>query len=215
MDQLKTLKAHVYDYIAEQIFLGKIIPGEKIQENKICDNLNVSRTPVREALIELACFGIIDNLPRKGFVVKALTLDDVSEIYSVIGMLEGQAALLACDKLSERELSDMKFYLESMKIAIAQKNTNMYYKQQDIFHQIFVEKCGNRTLIDTLDNLKKQLLRREFNPDKFPNIQTVLYETNKEHEHIYNLFVNKKADEVANYLQNIHWRAHQAQFEVL
>ena len=62
MDQFKTLKNHVYDFIAEQIFLGKINPGEKIHENQICESLSVSRTPVREALIELSCFGVIDNL---------------------------------------------------------------------------------------------------------------------------------------------------------
>ncbi|MCI5697527.1 MAG: GntR family transcriptional regulator [Clostridiales bacterium] len=215
MDQFKTLKNHVYDYIADQIFLGKINPGEKIYESKICENLSVSRTPVREALIELSCFGVIDNIPRRGFVVRELTLRDFSELYSTIGVLEGEAAFLACPLLSDRDLADMKFYLESMKLAINQHNFNIYHKQQETFHDIFVDKCGNRVLINTLENLKKQLIKRDFNEETHPDIQEVLLETNREHERIYNLFVEKDAKGVSDFLKNVHWRTHQAQFEVL
>ncbi len=215
MDQFKTLKNHVYDYIAEQIFLGKINPGEKINESKICESLSVSRTPVREALIELSCFGVIDNIPRRGFVVRELTLKDLSELYSTIGVLEGEAAFLACPLLSDRDLADMKFYLESMKLAIDQRNFNMYHKQQETFHDIFVNRCGNKVLINTLENLKKQLLKRDFNEEAHPDIKEVLLETNREHEKIYDLFVKKDAKGVSEFLKDVHWRTHQAQFEVL
>ncbi len=53
MHRFKTLKDHVYDYIAEQILLGKLQPEEKINENAVCKELSISRTPVREALIQL------------------------------------------------------------------------------------------------------------------------------------------------------------------
>lgn len=215
MDQFKTLKNHVYDYIAEQIFLGKINPGEKINEGKICDSLSVSRTPVREALIELSCFGVIDNIPRRGFVVREVTLKELSELYSTIGVLEGEAAFLACPLLSDRDLADMKFYLESMKLAIDQRNFNIYHKQQETFHDIFVNKCGNGVLINTLENLKKQLLKRDFNEEAHPDIKEVLLETNREHERIYELFVEKDAKGVSDFLKDVHWRTHQAQFEVL
>lgn len=215
MDQFKTLKKHVYDFIAEQIFLGKINPGEKIHENQICESLSVSRTPVREALIELSCFGVIDNIPRKGFVVRNLTLRDLAERYTTIGVLEGEAAAISCSILDERDLADMKFYLESMNLAITQGNYNMYHKQQEIFHQIFIQKCDNKVLIDTLENLKKPLLKRDFNEDVHPDIKNILLETNKEHQKIYDLFIKKDAQGVSDYLKNVHWRSHQAQFEVL
>ncbi len=215
MDQFKTLKNHVYDFIAEQIFLGKINPGEKIHENQICESLSVSRTPVREALIELSCFGVIDNIPRKGFVVRNLTLEDLAERYTTIGVLEGEAAAIACPKLDDRDLADMKFYLESMNLAITQGNYNMYHKQQEIFHQIFIQKCGNKVLIETLENLKKPLLKRDFNEDLHPDIKDILLETNKEHKNIYELFFKRDSKGVSDYLKDVHWRSHQAQFEVL
>lgn len=215
MNNFKTLKNHVYDYIAEQISLGGIAPGVKINENKICDSLSVSRTPVREALIELSCFGILENVPRKGFIVKDLSLQEITNIYAVIGILEGEAARLACDNLSKRELSDMKFYLDSMYLAIEQGNYGMYQKQQVEFHRIFIGKCGNEELMSTLYNLKSKLIRRDFDEFKHPNVKEVLIETNNEHEKIYEFFVAKDADAVSAYLKDVHWRSHNAGFEVL
>ena len=130
-------------------------------------------------------------------------------------MLEGEAAAISCSILDERDLADMKFYLESMNLAITQGNYNMYHKQQEIFHQIFIQKCDNKVLIDTLENLKKPLLKRDFNEDIHPDIKNILLETNKEHKEIYDLFLKKDAQGVSDYLKNIHWRSHQAQFEVL
>ena len=64
MEKFKTLKDHVYDYIAEAIREGKLLPGERISENDICTELDISRTPVREALIQLAAEGVIQNKSR-------------------------------------------------------------------------------------------------------------------------------------------------------
>ncbi len=215
MNNFKTLKNHVYDYIAEQISLGEIALGEKINENKICESLSVSRTPVREALIELSCFGVLENVPRRGFIVKNLSLKDIADIYAVIGVLEGEAGYLACDALNKRELSDMKFYVDSMYLAIEQGNFSMYHRQQMEFHKIFVNKCGNDELVNTLDNLKSKLIKRDFDENKHPNIKEVLRQTNAEHEKIYDLFLKKDAAAVSSYLKEVHWCSHHAGFEVL
>ena len=69
MKRLKTLKDHVYDHIADQIRIGELRPEKKINENIICQELGISRTPVREALIQLAAEGVLNNTARKGFVI--------------------------------------------------------------------------------------------------------------------------------------------------
>ena len=66
-----------------------------IRDRQICDALGVSRTPVREALIQLAADGYLENVPRKGFYVKRVTEDSAREIVEIIGPLDGRAALLA------------------------------------------------------------------------------------------------------------------------
>lgn len=70
MERFKTLKDHVYDFIAEEIREGKLLPGQRISENDICNELEISRTPVREALIQLAAEGIIENTREKASLLK-------------------------------------------------------------------------------------------------------------------------------------------------
>lgn len=215
MYKFKTLTDHVYDYIADEILAGRIEPGEKISEIKICDLLSISRTPVREALIELSRDGILENVPRKGFVVRKLTSKDLKELYALIGILESEAARLACSNLDKKTLDDMKFYIESMDIAIAQSNFAIYHKQQDEFHNTFTSKCGNDSLISTLSHLKNQLLRKTYDEATFPNIVDVLYETNDEHKKIYELFEQKDAQAVADFLKNTHWQPDKTEYETL
>ena len=83
-NEFRSLKDHVYDYIADLIDGGTLGDDHKISEQQICDALGVSRTPVREALIQLAADGYLENVPRKGFYVKRVTEDSAREIVEVI-----------------------------------------------------------------------------------------------------------------------------------
>ena len=137
MYKFLSLKDHVYQYIAEQISKGELVPGNKINENEICQQLSISRTPVREALIQLSTEGVLENVPRKGFIIKEMKEGEARQLYQVIGLLDGLAAQLACPKLTEKHLKDMAFYIDSMELAIDSENYEMYYKQQEIFHEIY------------------------------------------------------------------------------
>ncbi len=70
MNAFLSLKDHVYNYISQAINEGRLKPNEKINEKMIMEDLNISRTPVREAFLELSVEGYLENVPRKGFHVK-------------------------------------------------------------------------------------------------------------------------------------------------
>ena len=72
-NEYRSLKDHVYNHIVDLIDGGTLADDHKISEQQICDALGVSRTPVREALIQLAADGYLENVPRKGFYVKRVT----------------------------------------------------------------------------------------------------------------------------------------------
>ncbi len=215
MNKFKTLKDHVYDYIAEQIALGELQPQAKINENSICEVLSISRTPVREALIQLASEGILDNVPRRGFLVKSLNQREAEELYVIVGNLEGLAATLAYPNLTEREFRDMQFYIHSMNLAIDTRNYEMYLKQQKAFHQIFIDKCGNSMLIDYLEKMMNLFLQQTYAEDQDANIQQVLRETNQEHQQILELLMAGKTDEVREYLAKVHWAPENAHFDLM
>lgn len=215
MNKFKTLKDHVYDYIADQILIGNLCPNEKINENAISQELAISRTPVREALIQLASEGILENQPRRGFVIKSLSEKDATELYTIIGNLDGLSARLACPNLTEKDFKDMHFYIDSMYLAIDSRNYEMYMKQQKAFHQIYLDRCGNDSLIEYLDNMKNKFIKKVYQDDPEDETYNVLKATNDEHATICNLFQENKVDEAVSYLENVHWAPKNAHFDLM
>ncbi|MGN0715858.1 MAG: GntR family transcriptional regulator [Anaerovoracaceae bacterium] len=215
MEGFKTLKDHVYDYIAGQIRDGSLMPGQRINENIICDELNISRTPVREALIQLTAEGVLENRARKGFIIRPMTEKDVVELYNVIGVLDGYAAYLACPSLTKQDFADMSFYIDTIDLAIKAGNFEMYHKQQEIFHQLYINKCGNTTLINTIRQSKNKLLKKTYTDDPDGFTRKVLQDTNQEHREILRLFTEGDADGVSRYLSQTHWQPTYANFDVI
>ncbi len=213
MEKFKSLKDHVYDYIAEQILEGNLEPEQKINENVICHELNISRTPVREALIQLASEGVLKNRARKGFVVRALSPQEVVDLYGVIGVLDGYAARLAVNNLTEKDLANMSFYVESMDVAIKAGNYEMYHVQQMAFHDVYTKECGNSALIEEIGRLKSKLIKKKYADNGDGKTQEILYRTNEEHREILKLFQEKDGDRLFDYLLNVHWRQSYAEYD--
>ena len=215
MEKFKTLKDHVYDYIADQIRDGKLQPNQRINENNNCEELNISRTPVREALIQLSAEGILENRTRKGFVLRSMTSDDIREIYQVIGILDGYAAKLACEKLTAQDYADMEFYIDTMDLALNSGNYDMYHKQLIVFHQLYIAKCGNNALIESISQAKNKHLKKTYQEDLEQKIKEVHKDTNLEHRHILSLFKENDADGLYHYLSETHWAPAYADYDMI
>lgn len=215
MERIMTLKDHVYEYIADQIRLGNLKPEEKINESEICDKLGISRTPVREALIQLAAEGVLKNNARRGFMVKAIDVKAAMEYYEVLGILEGLAAKKACPLMTEKDYKDMQFLIDTIDLAIKSGNFEMYHNQQYQFHQMYIDRCGNDALIECIAQYKKKLLKQTYVDDPEGKTRGILTETNDEHKEMLKMFKAKKANELMTYLSEVHWRGTQAEFDLI
>lgn len=213
MNNNTTLKERVYDYIVNSIHKGDLKAGEKINENIICDELNVSRTPVREALIVLSSEGVLEAVPRKGFVIKPLTEKEAEELYAVIGALDGLAAKLACGNIEEEILSEMEFYTLSMDLAIEKENYNMYYKQQELFHNLYMDRCGNDSLVNLILELKRKLLKRSYEIEDPEDKKKILFTTNSQHKEMLEMFKAGEAAKLQEYMAVTHWKTEKAIWE--
>lgn len=215
MERFKTLKDHVYEYIEEQIMKGTLLPGERINENTICEELGISRTPVREALIQLTAEGVLETKARKGFVIKAVQEKEVIELYAVIGILDGFAAQLACPALTEKDFADLDFYVEAMDLAIKTGNFEMYRKQQALFHQFYIDRCGNSVLITALSRVKSKLFQKPYPDDPEGKMREILYATNKDHREIVKLFRAHDAEGLFRLLSQVHWTPVYAPYDII
>jgi len=117
---LTSLKDKVYEYLRHQMKIGKIRPDSLINLDSTSKKLGISRTPLREALIQLEIEGFVTILPRRGVIVNKLTLQGIKNIYQLIGSLESTAIISIKDSISQSDLRKMKKLNESMKKAIVE-----------------------------------------------------------------------------------------------
>lgn len=205
MNDYLSLKDHVYKYIVEQINNGNLIAGSKVNENAIGESLKVSRTPVREALIQLSSEGILENVPRKGFVIKKLSTEEAKENYFIIGALDGLAATLAAPLLTEKHIREMEFYIQSIDLAINTENFEMYHKMQEAFHGVYLSVCPNKNLVDLLLQYKKKFLKNFVAADQTEWLKKALLETNNEHRKMMELLRNGDFADLERFMRDVHW----------
>ncbi|MEK3977705.1 GntR family transcriptional regulator [Psychrobacillus sp. FSL K6-2836] len=205
MKEYLSLKDHVYNYIVEQINNRTLIANSKVNENVISEALKVSRTPVREALIQLSSEGLLENVPRKGFVIKDLTKEEARETYFIIGALDGLAASLAVPLLSEKHLKEMEFYIQSIDLAINTENFQMYHKMQEAFHGVYQSICPNKSLVNLLLKSQKKFLKTFDYSDQKEAMKKKLLETNNEHREMLELFRKGDSAGLESFMKDVHW----------
>jgi DNA-binding GntR family transcriptional regulator len=139
-------------------------PGHQALESEIADELGISRTPVREALLRLASEGLVEVVPRHGMRVLPVSAGDMAEIYVVLAALESAAAeQLANRRPSDAELKPLVEATRDMGRALKADDLDAWAAADARFHQGLVELAGNRTLQDAVQRLGDRVHRaRQF-----------------------------------------------------
>jgi len=214
MSAYLSLKDHVYQYISNAIKEGKLEPNEKINEKLVMSELQISSTPVREALIELSVEGFLKNIPRKGFFVRPVDDKRVKDLYRIIGNLDALCATESLKILTDEDFDTMQSLVEKMDEAIISINFVEYYELQNRFHEIYCEKCDNIELIHLIHNLKKMFIRQSYENIDNDNLVKSLLDTNEEHKKILDLMRNNKKAKLEKYIRDIHWDSRNSYFDL-
>ena len=207
-------KEKVYNFISEQVTLGNLTPTDKITEQFLSDNVGLSRTPIREALLQLASENILEREPRKGFKLKQYSQEEVENIYEIIGTLDGKIAYETCEKLTQEDYSLMQFLIDSMYSSIKNGLYTKYNELQESFHNVYISLSTNSIMVQELKNKKKIFVGKNYKRITPETIQNLLKTTNDEHQTILNLFKNNQKNEVRKYLEEIHWNKSNARYDI-
>jgi DNA-binding GntR family transcriptional regulator len=146
---------------------GRIAPGAKLNERELCEQLRVSRTPLREAIKLLAAEGLVDLLPNRGAVAVKLTEADVVNTFEVLAMLEGMSGELAAQRLTEAELAELRALHYEMLACYARRDLSGYYRLNALIHTAINDGARNPVLTTTYRtiNARAQSLRFRTNLD--------------------------------------------------
>ncbi|MDI6849802.1 MAG: GntR family transcriptional regulator [Candidatus Saccharicenans sp.] len=199
---VKSLKEQVYDFLREQMRRGEILPGSVIDLEETSRKLGVSRTPLRDALLQLETEDFVTILPRRKVVVNLLTARDIKNYYEIIGALESIAILRAGDRLQPEDIDHLVQLNGEMKQAIEADDFDLYYEKNLAFHNIYLQACGNDKLMRIVNNLKKRLY-------DFPRPAGFVKEweqaSTNEHARLIEYLRRGQKEEAARYIRDVHW----------
>lgn len=151
-----TLREQVYAQIRQAIFERTLKPGDHIQERELTPLLNISRTPLREALGLLERDGLVQYFPNRGWFVTKYTPPEIEEIFAIRSGLENLAADLIIERLTETDFADLQARIDELGEAIRADDVPRKYRLDMEFHQRLVEMAGNRRLLHLWQNIAVQ-----------------------------------------------------------
>ena len=160
-----SLHQGVLSELRDYIVAGGVPAGARVPERELCERLRVSRTPLREALKVLAAEGLVQLLPHRGAWVRAYSEADMRHLFELVGALEAAASRLACERITQEELLDLRALHMAMYEAYMRRDLPEYVRLNQAIHLAILEAARNPMLLDTYENLSARLRRLRFAAD--------------------------------------------------
>lgn len=136
-----------------------LLPGQTILEREMAEALQMSRTPVREALVRLETEGMVRIIPRRGFIVEPIEKEDLKQIYEIVERLDGLAVSLATVKVGEEQINQLESLIVQQEEALEQKNLKEWAVLDFQFHDLIIDYSRNKRLRTVIDSHSDQLYR--------------------------------------------------------
>jgi DNA-binding GntR family transcriptional regulator len=151
------LSEQLREEIAENIVTGEYPPGTRLDEKELAQASGVSRTPVREALIQLEAAGLVEMRPRRGAIVAEIPPNRLCEMFDVMAELEAMCGRLAARRISESELAALGLAHRACEAASAANDPDTYYRLNESFHLALYQASHNSFLVEQATALHRRL----------------------------------------------------------
>lgn len=219
----KPLREIVYEELKRQIMVGEIAPGTRMMEVELAEEMGVSRTPVREAIRKLEKEGLVTIEPRRGAYASDISAKDMVDILEVRQDLEGMAAGIAAQRITEEGRLELESIAREYKESVDKEDIEQIIKNDEAFHKYIVSLSGNKTLIKMVSQVQELALRFRYiyyeDFSRFKNQPTehqaivdaivsgdVTSARVNAEEHLARLkdFVRKEGDKLNKHVVNVH-----------
>ena len=157
ISRTKSLKERAYDILKELILTGRLEQGELHNEKRLAEVLGVSRTPVREALLELSREGMVVFVPSKGVKVRKITSKQVQEVFEIRRIIEGHIIQVISKQLTPADLKKIDRIISKQKRLASRDEMVGFIEIDKEFHLFLASKMGNQQIEAILQNLRDQI----------------------------------------------------------
>ena len=199
--KFSSLSDQVYTYLRRQMNQGDLLPGSTINIGEIANQLGISKTPLRDALIHLELEGFVTILPRRGVQVNQLQIEDVKNAYDAIGLVESFIILECIDKITSSHIKKLETLNNKMIRDIEKNNFSKLFMSNLEFHNIYLDISDNELLKKFIFPIKHRLYdfpRQNYIPEwEMRN--------SEEHKNFIECLKSGNAIDAASILKETHW----------
>ncbi len=193
-----SLHEELTERLRSMIVEGALAAGEKVPEKALCEKLGVSRTPMREALKVLAAESLLTLEQNRGARVRAITIEDLEEVFPLMGALEALAGELACKNISNAQLTDIKKAHKKMLRHFHDADMPGYFRHNQRIHEIIMEAAANPSLASMYQSLAVRVRRARY----LANMSSERWQQAvDEHEEIINALEAKDGQQLGSILK--------------
>lgn len=186
----------VYNKLKNSILHRQLAPGTQLVESTISERLQVSRTPIRNAIKKLASEGLINIIANRGAFVIQPSLDEITQAYEARIELECVAVKLSMSRITKEDIYTLKLLVDNEREAFKQKDMDKFLTANENFHMTLVKKSNNKFLIEFMQKLVNQINVYLQLFDTFYNVNFDESDSIKEHLHIIDLIEKKDYEEL-------------------
>lgn len=195
------MSSRIADSIREQleqmIVVGDFADGERLDEIRLAEKFGVSRTPLREAFQSLAASGLLELIPRRGAFVRHPGVVELVEMFEVMAEIEAMCGIRAARRISEGQLAEIHKTILVCETALQRKDTDEYYRANELFHHLLYEASGNSFLAGQAAQLHRRL--KPFRRMQL-QVRGRLPQSMSEHHEIYSALKSGDGQRAANAL---------------
>ncbi len=210
-----TLKQIAYNSIKDKILKCEYMPNSFLNEDLLCEEFKVSRTPIRDALSRLEQENLITILPKKGFLVAPLSIGEINLVFETRKILELYAIKKHGDSLNSNVIDTLYDNVRQAKECVENNNLVKLFELDDEFHKILLSQCKNHYLNDTYDKVHNQNCRLRVLSGLYDDKR--IYSTVDEHIEVLNFLtkgdISSAEKSMLKHLNNAKNSSFQAFFE--
>ena len=153
----ENLSNQVFEQIKEMIVRGEITAGKRMIESEIAESMGISRTPVREAVHKLEAEGLLNPLPKGGYVVRGLDISDIEETFEIRSILESFASYLAAHRHSNKEIVPLEEKMEEFQRYLDKHDLKELARINTEFHELLYTLSRSPRLVKMIHNLRDEI----------------------------------------------------------
>ena len=194
-----SLHVELVERLRNLIVEGTLIPGSKVPERELCERYGVSRTPMREALKVLAVEGLVELEPNRGAWVSQITLEDLEDVFPVMGALEALAGELACKHITDAEISIIRAIHDKMVAFYQARDLGPYFQANQAIHEAILKAADNSELTTMYRSMSARIRRARYIANMTEERWAKAVE---EHEQIIDALENRDGSKLAQTLRD-------------